>query len=318
MSDFNINFNLFGEYNNFDDWEAAEEKREKRHKEITPEELNQLEDEKDEFNTKKMTKWAVNTLRGFLAQKQMDSSFDKYTADALNETLREFYAAVQSTKAGGEYSVASLRSLRAGLNRYLEFNIITDTRFKTSNAVFKALLKRYRKGGKDTSLHHPRISESDLELIRNSTALSPDTPLGLVRKVWFDIQLCLARRGREGNRELSMASFILQRDEDGVEYVSLAHNPQSKNHKDPNDPDKENLRGFMFARPEDPLCPVASYKKYVSKCPSDAKSFYLHAKRAVATGVWYSREPMGVHYLGNMLKMISEEVITLSNKNMTV
>ena len=133
----------------------------------------------------------------------------------------------------GEYSVANLKSLRAGINRLLtEFNVMTDTRFKTSNAVFKAIFKRYRKSGKDTSLDHPCISESDLELIRNSIALSPNTPLGLVRKVWFDIQLYLARHGREGNWELSKASFILQRDEDGVEHVSLVHNPQAKSHKD--------------------------------------------------------------------------------------
>ncbi|XP_047460232.1 zinc finger MYM-type protein 4 isoform X2 [Mugil cephalus] len=301
------------------DWDAAEEKERrenekkkgKRHKEVTPEELDNLEDEKDEINTKKTTRWAVKTLRDFLTQKNMDINFESYTATALNDILRLFYASVQSTKEGGQYSVASFRSLRAGINRHLrEVNIIGDTAFKTSNAVFKAMLKRYRKSGKDTSFHHPRIPESELEQIRSSSALSPDTPLGLVRKVWFDIQLCLARRGREENRELTMTSFTIQRDEDGVEYVSLAHNPQTKNHKDPNDPHKKNLRGFMYARPDDPLCPVQSFKKYISKCPPEAKSFYLHPKRsvAVASDVWYSREPMGVHYLGDMLKKICEEV----------
>lgn len=322
MSDFIISFNIYGEFDNFEDWDAAQEKerieyekkKEKRHKEVTPEELNELEDDKDEMNTKKITKWAVKTLRDFLADKNMDINFKSYTVATLNDVLRLFYASVQSTKEGGEYSVASLRSLRAGINRHLsDVNIISDTVFKTSNAVFKAILKRYRKSGKDTSFHHPRITESDLQTIRCSSALSPDTPLGLVRKVWFDIQLCFARRGREGSRELTMTSFVIQRDEHGVEYISLAHNPQTKNHKDPNDPHKENLRGFMFARHGDPLCPVKSFKSYISKCPPDAKSFYLHPKHSitVASDVWYSREPMGVHYLGNMLKKISEEVCKL-------
>ena len=68
----------------------------------------------------------------------------------------------------------------------------------------------------------------------------------------------------------------------------------------------------MFARPGDPLCPVKGFKAYIAKCPSDAKSFYLHPKRGMMTSdIWYSREPMGVHYLGNMLKKISEEFICL-------
>ena len=138
----------------------------------------------------------------------MDINFESYTAATLNDVLRLFYASVQSTKEGGDYSVASLRSLRACINRHLtDINIISDTVFKTSNAVFKAIQKRYRKSGKDTSFHHPRITESDLQIIRCSSALCLDTPPGLVRKVWFDIQLCFARRGREGSRELTMTSF---------------------------------------------------------------------------------------------------------------
>ena len=106
MSDFIISFNIFGEFDNFEDWDAAlekerieyEKKKEKRHKEETPEELNELEDDKDEMNTKKITKWAVKTLRDFLADKNMDINFKSYTAATLNDVLRLFYASVQSTK----------------------------------------------------------------------------------------------------------------------------------------------------------------------------------------------------------------------------
>ena len=53
---FIISFNLFGEYDNFEVWDAAGKKerreyeKEKRHKEVTPEELNKLGDDKDEIN----------------------------------------------------------------------------------------------------------------------------------------------------------------------------------------------------------------------------------------------------------------------------
>ena len=56
MNDFMVSFNLFGEFDNFEDWDAAEEEekrkeyenKEMRHKEVTPEELNNLEEDKDE------------------------------------------------------------------------------------------------------------------------------------------------------------------------------------------------------------------------------------------------------------------------------
>ena len=76
----------------------------KWHKELTPEELKMIEEEKDEIKTKKATKWAVNILRDFLYQKQKNTDLETYSVVMLNDTLCEFYASVQ---AGGEYSVAS-------------------------------------------------------------------------------------------------------------------------------------------------------------------------------------------------------------------
>ncbi|XDV52369.1 hypothetical protein PO909_021103 [Leuciscus waleckii] len=251
MDGFCISFNLYGEYDNFEKWAQAQDEIEdlektlndkKRHKELTPAELDKIEDDKDD------------------------------------------------STAGREYSVASLMCLRAGINRHItKYNIISDKDFKSSNAVFKSVLKRYRKNGKDTSVHHPCITESDLEKIRNAPALSPFTPTGLVGKVWFDIQLCFARRGREGNRNLSKESFVLRQDENGKEYLTLAHNPETKNHKDPTASDRENLRGFMFASPGDPLCPVDSFKKYLSKSVADRDASLCANSRAPKCGSAGSR-----------------------------
>lgn len=52
---------------------------------------------------------------------------------------------------------------------------------------------------------------------------------------------------------------------------------------------RKTLKAFVFARPEDPLCPVTTFKKYASKCPSGGKSFYLHLTYAMTSAVSYSR-----------------------------
>lgn len=91
-------------------------------------------------------------------------------------------------------------------------SIMKDSEFTTSNNVFSGLLKFLRKAGHDKTQHHSTITEDDLIILRNSEAMNPNTPQGLVHKVWFDIQLHFGRRGKEGLRKLTPESFAIKRD----------------------------------------------------------------------------------------------------------
>ncbi|MGH0163575.1 UNVERIFIED_CONTAM: hypothetical protein FKN15_062534 [Acipenser sinensis] len=63
--------------------------------------------------------------------------------------------------------------------------------------------------------------------------LSPDTVVRLVRKVWCDHQLNLARLGREGVRQLTKTYFEIQKDENVLEYVCLTYNQLTNSLQDP-------------------------------------------------------------------------------------
>lgn len=136
-----------------------------------------------------------------------------------------------------------------------------------------------RKKGLDTTVHHTSITDADFNAIKR--VLNPNTPVGLVNKVWFDTQLRFGRRGNEGNRRLKPSSFIIKADENGLKYATLTFNEHTKNHNDPQGRNKESTRGFMYELPGDPLCPVSSLAKYLSLLPPDAPAFYLHPRKNV-------------------------------------
>ena len=92
--------------------------------------------------------------------------------------------------------------------------------------------------------------------------------------------------------------------------MTLAFNEETKNHKLHSERDRQNTRGCMFEDPGNPLCPVASFEKYISKLPQQPKGFYVHPLKNVSDDVWYSREPMGINYLASMMSRICKEAGT--------
>nr|XP_020509338.1 uncharacterized protein LOC109998802 isoform X1 [Labrus bergylta] len=320
----NINLNSFVEHRTIDSWltfdlspskeDSEETVREvRRHKELSRRDVDQLEQERQEASPHRNTAWAFSVFKDWLNEKKMSTDFGCYEAEDLNQVLRSFYASVQNAN-GKTYSIGSYKALRAGISRHFsEFDMMTSPTFTSSNEIFKSVIRNLNKNGQYVGQHFPPISAADLKLIRGSEALSPNTATGLVWKVWFEVQLHLSRRSREGNRELKRDSFILKHDEKGNEYISLSHKAQTKNQKGTADPCNENNKGRIYAEPGNPNCPVACFRKYLSHCPVDAKAFYLHPVKLPqdllnSRVMWYTREPMGHNFLGKMLPEISQAV----------
>ncbi|XP_058621280.1 zinc finger MYM-type protein 2 isoform X2 [Onychostoma macrolepis] len=281
---------------------------------VSSADLDELEHNRNESSTVKQTVWAVNCFKAWLREKQLTIDFKTVEKSDLNPVLREFYGSIRTSK-GELYGISSYVGLRAGLNRFINepplnrvWNLMQDTEFRAANNVFKGVVKQIRRSGRDITAHYPPISPEDQHLLKHSPALDPGNPKGLLNKVWYDIQLHFGLRGKEGNRHLQPDAFALNRDQSGFKYFTMTLHEDTKNMQEK---DKKNRRA-MYEEPGNPLCPVASLEKYLSKIPADAKALYLQPKRmyVITDEMWYTPLPLGVNYLSQMLPKICKEAGT--------
>lgn len=284
-----------------------------RHAEIRADDIDILEIERNEKKTRQQTNWAVNVFKSWLKEQLKPEEFENLSKSDLAVVLREFYATVR-TADSQHYSMSSYVCMRAGINRYINdppyrrnFNIMRDSEFNSANNVFLATLKKLKKEGKDATESHPAISPVDMQKLKKSKVLNTNTPDGLIRTVWFNIQIHFARRGRKGQRELPANAFKILTDPQGFKYATMAFDEKTKSLTDPRE-----YRGIMYASGHKEQCPVAALEKYLSKLPPNPSCFYLKAKRIPAslldsTPVWYENRPLGKNTLGGMMSALSRE-----------
>ncbi|XP_034045003.1 activating transcription factor 7-interacting protein 1 isoform X2 [Thalassophryne amazonica] len=282
---------------------------------LSPTDLEQLEGSAQSKDTTKQTKWGVQLFRQWLVENGKDGHFESLPESSLAESLREFYASARN-KDGNLYSKNTYIGIRASINRHLRgapfhkaVSIVNGEAFHQANSMFSAMLKRLKREGLDTTKHHDPISESDFHKLQVSDVFSTDNPKGLQRKVWFDITLSFARRGRENLRELKSDVFNFKVDGSGRSYVEMRCNEATKNHQGDNlkDDDFES-KPRMYAIENSSRCPVQSLKKYLEKRNPANNVFFQKAKAKINTedeDTWYTTRPVGEKTLHNFMKTIS-------------
>jgi len=161
--------------------------------------------------------------------KRITKDIHEQTKGELDMSLRQFYAETRN-KEGNNYSKSTLLGFRNGLERYLNnpphnkgIHIATDPQFQQSNQMLNAKLKTMKQQGEQNTKHKTAIEREDLRRLKESDAMSPLTPQGLLNNVWFHVTFYFCRRGREGQRNLTKSSFEFLEDENRKPYATLRY-----------------------------------------------------------------------------------------------
>ena len=178
-------------------------------------------------------------LSAWAIENNEPSEFEVLPPDELNTVLAKFWSEVRKSN-GDYYGRNSLFNLRAMINKHLKgkpysvnFDIVTDERFRSSNERLEKQLKLLKGIGR-TITHKQPISIADLRRMYDSGVLGTSNPLSLLRKVcvpslfdyywsniklkepifltlsfkvWFEITLHFCHKGSESQEKLLKTSF---------------------------------------------------------------------------------------------------------------
>ena len=239
---------------------------------------------------------------------------EQMTTRQLDENLFRFYAEAR-TKDKRDYSKSALLGFRHGIERYLNnpplnraIKIASNPLFTKSNQMLDANIKQLKQLGKENVQHKPPLEKEDLAKLKTSDVFNPINPLSLLRSVWFHVVLYWCRRGREGQRNLTVNSFAFEVDSSGRRYVRITNDESSKNHPgglgDVSSTEKE-ARMYETDQPIDGYKALALYLEKVN--PNCLALFQYPARSWQTTNtVWFENRPLGVKKIAKMMTEISQ------------
>ena len=276
---------------------------------LTELQLKELSLKQTAKNTNLATSNAVKTFLAFCQELNI-FSINVIEKELLRDTLSKFYAGCRTEKTGELYKINSMHHLQNGLQRHFmthrQIDIINDTFFTESNAVFYNMLSKIKSSGKGLVKHYVEIEPEDLSLLYKS--INIHSPSGLLEKVWLDIMFHFIRRGRENLREMDRASFGVDTDAAGKRYVYQQSGEVDKNHRNTDGQFETSGEGRMYETGSE-LCPVNSYNMYISKLNPKQNAFWQRPKDKfnVSDDVWYTNAPLGAKTLGNLMATLSSK-----------
>ena len=133
------------------------------------------------------------------------------------------------------------------------------------------------------------------------------SPEHLQRKVQFDLRFYFCRKGCENMEKMLKTDFEFKYSTEHEEwFVIKIRDELTKNHRD-----LENIvSGIMPENKTDPLCPVKSFREYLSHLHPDNKYMWQYAADKLnpqKPDIWFTRKNIGKNPLAAFMSDVSKK-----------
>lgn len=277
---------------------------------LSDNEINALVDEVTPSTTKRSTVWGAKVFQKWQEKRQIEVDLNTVSAEDLAAHLKKFYAEVKK-KNGELYTPSALVGIRAAIHRTLSnppymrnINILSGENFVAANRVFDAKCKIYVARGNPKPKHKPCISNTDMMKLNQYFEGRNEDPTKLQEFIWFSLCYYFGRRGREGWRGCTTASFICEFDEDGIEYITEGVTMTSKNRQGGSKVDDNDYSDPRLYNDE----VISAFKLFLSKRNKGNTALFQTPmkNRLPEDEVWYKNEPMGPNTVNTIMPRISK------------
>ena len=240
--------------------------------------------------------------------------------EELNSLLSHFFIKVRKLN-GEEFEPRTLTSFQRSFDRYLrqhgkDYNIIQDKIFESSRKALESKRKQLRLSGKgDRPNKALGLTNDELEKFWNKKQLGDHSPEALLRTVWLSSAMHFGWRAPYEHCKVLLGDLEIRQEEGGerTEYIIWKTERGSKTRTGGKEFGAERYFSPRIYSTGGDRCPVNIFKTFLARRRPDMMKPdsppYLAVVKSPRTEVWYKRQPLGVHSLGQFLKTMADAVL---------
>jgi hypothetical protein len=277
----------------------------KRFAEVSDADVELLMKEKYAKTTRYNHHYADNIFVQFCLLKDFTYDGDKLKLAII---LKEFFASLRK-KDGDEFRLSGFLTVYHSLCRILkerhDIDVKEESEFKCVQEMIACIKTKLKKSGNGFIQHTIPVSNEDLKKIGEMDCSSPKL---LQLKVWFLIQLHLAKRGMENCHEMEKDDLYEEEDSSGRKYMKL-RDRLTKNHR--GDSSQQSYGGIIMSS-NDEKCPVKIISLYKGKLCHENKYFWQKPKSQFSNNsASFCNQKVGINKISCFMKNICN-VLNLS------